>query len=83
MMQDRNGSDSGYRIPGTWYLAPLPFLLNPMYVFFEAWVRHSARYPVPGPGIGSTSRAGYRGPISAGLRFGQASRQVPCRKWSS
>jgi hypothetical protein len=24
MMQDRKGSDSGYRVPGTWYLAPLP-----------------------------------------------------------
>jgi len=24
MMQDRNGSDSGYLVPGTWYLAPVP-----------------------------------------------------------
>jgi len=22
-MQDRKGSDSGYLVPGTWYLAPL------------------------------------------------------------
>jgi hypothetical protein len=23
-MQDRKGSDPGYRVPGTWYLAPVP-----------------------------------------------------------
>jgi hypothetical protein len=26
MMQDRNGSDPGYRVSGTWYLAPFPHL---------------------------------------------------------
>ena len=26
MMQDRKGSHSGYRVPGTWYLAPLPHI---------------------------------------------------------
>jgi hypothetical protein len=24
MMQDRNGQDSDYLVPGTWYLAPVP-----------------------------------------------------------
>jgi hypothetical protein len=24
MMQDRNGRDSDYLVPGTWYLAPVP-----------------------------------------------------------
>jgi hypothetical protein len=24
MMQDRNGQDSDYQVPGTWYLAPMP-----------------------------------------------------------
>jgi hypothetical protein len=23
-MQDKNGSDSGHRVPGTWYLTPTP-----------------------------------------------------------
>jgi len=23
-MQDRNGPDPGYPVPGTWYLAPVP-----------------------------------------------------------
>jgi hypothetical protein len=23
-MQDKNGSDSGHLVPGTWYLAPMP-----------------------------------------------------------
>jgi len=26
MMQDKNGSDSAYLVPGTWYLAPFPHL---------------------------------------------------------
>jgi len=26
MMQDKNSSDSAYRVPGTWYLAPFPHL---------------------------------------------------------
>jgi hypothetical protein len=25
-MQDKNGSDSAYLVPGTWYLAPFPHL---------------------------------------------------------
>jgi hypothetical protein len=71
-MQDRKGSDSGYLVPGTWYLTPVSHshisnLNRALGIRYQVPGVPGSRFRVPGtwdprPGTESAPRAGYRAP---------------------